>query len=175
MNKSIFNDSDNVSDTEHISSEVLGAINHAEKKTLKTRKIAVFLAVIAVIFIGFFISGNTQSDDEASDTLSGDDLIELSGDDLIAYNFIYDAAMDFKNPASIRIVSGTLSENKDRLFCGISETNYQGARIINCYIVRDGSAVDALLMYPIRRAKSKSNLNYELISEKLEESLSNYK
>lgn len=42
----------------------------------------------------------------------------LFGDDKVAYNIMVTCLSNFKDPASLRLVSGTLDVDKDFLLCG---------------------------------------------------------
>jgi hypothetical protein len=87
-----------------------------------------------------------------------------------AYELIYDVAQSFKNPSSVRLVSGTLGVDKDCMFCGISATNGYGARSTSYYFVMDGWALeeedDISSLY-----KEKDGLNFDLINKMLAKTL----
>ena len=59
----------------------------------------------------------------------------ITGDDKLAYELILNVAHNFKNPSSVRLVSGTLGVDKDCIFCGISATNGFGARGTSYYYI----------------------------------------
>ena len=59
----------------------------------------------------------------------------LFGDDKIAYDIVVNASSQFKDPSSVRLVSGTLNEDQDYLFCGINAKNGFGARGTSYYSI----------------------------------------
>lgn len=125
------------------------------KETVAKRKPVIIAAVfLAVFLVGFlYFRGNV-----------------LTGDNKIAYELIYDVAQSFKNPSSVRLVSGTLGVDKDCMFCGISATNGYGARSTSYYFVMDGWALeeedDISSLY-----KEKDGLNFDLINKMLAKTL----
>lgn len=122
----------------------------------KTKRIiAIAVAVIVLIVGGIVINQNT-----------------LTGDDKIAYEIILDVANNFKNPSSVRLVSGTLGVDKDCIFAGISATNGWGARTTSYYFISDGFALeddDPTALY-----KATDELNIQKINKKLEKTLGSY-
>lgn len=103
----------------------------------------------------------------------------LSGDDLAAYNLISEVSYEFKNPSSVRLISGEVFyDDENAEWCGwfaISATNGFGARTVGYYFVGylDGEifALD-LEEYgsssSIRNAKTKDELNIEKINSALD-------
>ncbi len=63
----------------------------------------------------------------------------LSGDDLAAYNLLTEVSYEFKNPTSVRLVSGKVFYDEEEAeWCGwfaISATNGFGARTVGYYFV----------------------------------------
>ncbi len=90
----------------------------------------------------------------------------LFGDDKKAYDMIVEAADNFRNPSSVRLVSGTLGVDKDCLFVGISATNGFGARGTEYYFISDDGWIleeDS----PASYYKDKDDLNIEKINKRL--------
>lgn len=63
----------------------------------------------------------------------------LKGDNLTAYNYLNDAKWYFKDPSSVRLVSGTVTD--EAFFCRISATNGFGARTSSYYIIWDDGRI----------------------------------
>lgn len=135
-----------------------GAAALAGKSGKKRTKIIAIAAVciIAIIIVIAAVNANV-----------------LMGDDKVAYDLIMDVANDFKDPSSVRLVSGTVGVDKDCLFCGISATNGFGARTTSYYFIMEDTTDtfivkqdDAGSLY-----KSTSNLNTKKINKALEKSL----
>ena len=127
-------------------------------KVKKTKIVAVIVAAAAVLMIvigAVYFKNNT-----------------LTGDDKVAYELVYQAATNFKNPSSVRLVSGTLGVEKDCLFCGISATNGFGARTSGYYFVMGGYVLEE--EDPTILFTDTSELNIELINKKLAKSLASY-
>jgi hypothetical protein len=60
----------------------------------------------------------------------------LFGNDKIAFNLIKEAAYDFKDPSSVRVVkSGRIGVDKDALWVTLSAINGFGARGSGCYFI----------------------------------------
>lgn len=116
----------------------------------KTKKICICAVAVIALIIGFFVIKNNV----------------LIGNNRIAYELLVDAADNFKNPASVRLVSGTVSNDKDCLYCCISATNGFGARTTAYYYVEDGWADETET--PLSFHKKTDELNIELINKKLE-------
>lgn len=92
----------------------------------------------------------------------------LIGDNKIAYELLAEVADNFKDPASVQLVSGTLGVDKDCLFARISAKNGFGARNSVNYFISDGYAIeerDDVDIGPLCR--NDDGLNYELINKKL--------
>jgi hypothetical protein len=90
--------------------------------TLSNKKIIVPLVLIIIAALGFVIWQNT-----------------LTGDDKTAYDLMVKAAENFKNPSSVRLVSGRVVD--DTMFANISATNGYGARGTGCYFISDNGYV----------------------------------
>lgn len=123
----------------------------------KTKKIIAIALAAVLLVVGFVvISQNT-----------------LTGDDKVAYEIMLEAANNFKNPSSVRLVSGTVGVDKDCLFAGVSATNGWGARSTSYYYI-DGSGWileedDATSLY-----KATDKLHIQKINKKLEKALGSY-
>lgn len=123
----------------------------------KTKKIIAIALAAILLVVGFVvISQNT-----------------LTGDDKVAYEIMLEAANNFKNPSSVRLVSGTVGVDKDCLFAGVSATNGWGARSTSYYYI-DGSGWileedDATSFY-----KATDKLHIQKINKKLEKALGSY-
>lgn len=120
----------------------------------KMKKYLRFSLIAVIIICVFIIASNT-----------------LTGDDKVAYDLIMTVADDFKNPSSVRLVSGTLSSSKDYLFCGISAENGFGARSMSYYSIGDGIIFREDSVYDI--FKKKDGLNFEKINRALSNALKN--
>lgn len=124
-------------------------------KTVKIIIVAGFIAIVAAV-ISIIVLSNI-----------------LTGDDKVAYELLLEAADNFKNPSSVRIVSGSVGVDKDCLFCGISATNGFGNRTTSyCYISDEGWILekeDASSFY-----KSTNDLNVNKINKKLEKTFGGY-
>jgi len=129
------------------------------KESFKTRaKKVLILAVVCVIIIGVVVGAVSAN--------------VLFGDDKIAYDLIMDVAYDFKNPSSVRLVSGTVGVDDDCLFCGISATNSFGAKSTEYYFIMGGK--DPWIMEqedPNSLYKDRDELNIKKINKKLEKKL----
>ena len=123
----------------------------------KTKKIIAIALAAILLVVGFVvISQNT-----------------LTGDDKVAYEIMLEAANNFKNPSSVRLVSGTVGVEKDCLFAGVSATNGWGARSTSYYYI-DGSGWileedNATSLY-----KATDKLHIQKINKKLEKALGSY-
>ena len=95
----------------------------------------------------------------------------LIGDDKIAYEKMLVAADSFKDPSSVRLVSGTVASDKESLFVGISAKNSYGSRTTSYYYVSSSGYIieeeDEVLSF----YKDKDKLNIDLINKKLEKKL----
>ncbi len=65
----------------------------------------------------------------------------LFGDDKIAYDMVIKASSNFKDPSSVRLTSGTLSQDKTYLFCGINAKNSFGARGTSYYSISSSGSI----------------------------------
>lgn len=83
---------------------------------LRNKKVLAVLAVCLALIAGVLISRNV-----------------LWGDDKAAYDIMVACADDFKNPASLRLVSGTLGVDKDFMWVKIRAQNGFGANTIEYY------------------------------------------
>lgn len=91
----------------------------------------------------------------------------LFGDDKIAYDIVVNASSQFKDPSSVRLVSGTLSLDKDYLFCGISAKNGFGARSTSYYsITPNGYIIEN--ENPESIYKTRDELNIDKINKALD-------
>ncbi|MBR0439131.1 MAG: hypothetical protein IJK00_08425 [Clostridia bacterium] len=101
----------------------------------------------------------------------------LTGNDKIAYDLIMNVAPKFKNPASIRLVSGVAGTDKDDgekyMFCGISAKNGLGVRSTEYYYINDkGTILEEEPDYSFYFDTDK--LNIEKINKILERKLKKY-
>ena len=124
-------------------------------KTVKAIIVAGILVIVAAV-LGIIITSNA-----------------LTGDDKVAYELLLNAADNFKNPSSVRIISGSVGVDKDCLFCGISATNGFGNRTTSYYYISDEGWIlekeDASSFY-----KSTVDLNVNKINKKLEKTFGGY-
>lgn len=92
----------------------------------------------------------------------------LLGDDKKAYDHIVSVAYDFKNPSSVRITGGKLSEEGEYFWVTISATNSYGSRTSTGYVIGDfgimESNVDSF-------TKDTTSLNIDKINRRLEKKL----
>lgn len=79
----------------------------------------------------------------------------LHGDDKIVYEMVYEAADSFKDPTSVRIQGGTLSDSKKYLWCKISAVNGFGARGSDYYTI---TRSDSGSVYVISKDEEKTLL-----------------
>lgn len=122
----------------------------------KTKRIIAIALAAILLVVGFVvISQNT-----------------LTGDDKVAYEMVLDAANNFKNPSSVRLVSGTVGVDKDCLFAGISATNGWGARSTSYYFIMGGAILEE--DNPTSMYKATDKLNIQKINKKLEKALGSY-
>jgi len=131
------------------------AQNVFEKAKTNKKTVIIIAAIIVFMLVGIIAAAG----------LGGG----LHGDDKVAYELVLDAAPKFKDPSSVRLVSGTVGVDKDCLFCGISATNGFGARTTQYYFIMGGSILkedDPSSLYT-----TTSNLNTEKINKKLEKAL----
>lgn len=127
--------------------------SNGKKKTITIITVAV-LAIVAIM--GFIIIRNNV----------------LFGDDRIAYEMIMDVADNFKDPSSVRLVSGELGVDKDCMFCGISANNGWGNRTTSYYFIMGGMIMkedDPTSLY-----MGKDELNFEKINKNLERALERF-
>ena len=102
---------------------------------------------------------------------------QLKGDDLNAFGMVYMAAEYFKDPTSVRLVSGTFSESGwgRYLYCGISATNGFGARTTSYYLLYLDNGINiATEENPSSIYKATDQLNIVKINKKLEKTLRKY-
>ncbi len=127
----------------------------------------IYVLVIVIVLLGIKISTLPSS-------------TTLTGDDLAAYELIVDASYDFKDPSSVRLVSGTVFyDEDDHEYSGwfaLSATNGFGARTVGYYFVSylDGDAFALDLeeygdSTSIKYAKTQDELNVDQINKALEE------
>lgn len=122
----------------------------------KTKKIIAIALATIILVVGFvIISQNT-----------------LTGDDKVAYEMVLDTANNFKNPSSVRLISGTVGVDKDCLFAGISATNGWGARSTSYYFIMSGGIIEE--DDPTSLYKATDKLNIQKINKKLEKALGSY-
>ncbi len=100
------------------------------------KKILIFvLLAVGIAFAGFFVIRSNI----------------LFGDDKIAYDMLVDFIYDFKDPSSVRLVSGSLytDDGLPRLYCGISAVNGFGGRSTSYYVFRTyGNGTVGVKEYP---------------------------
>lgn len=90
----------------------------------KNKKVGVLVAVLVAILVGVWVNQNV-----------------LFGDDKIAYDIMVTCSSSFKDPASLRLVSGTLGVDKDCLFVRVRAKNGFGAYNTTDYYFSDSGAV----------------------------------
>ena len=137
-------------------SKVNDAAKEVVEKAKANKKTAIIIAAVVVLMLVGVV---------AAAGLGGG----LHGDDKIAYEMVLDAAPKFKDPSSVRLVSGTLGVDKDCMFCGISATNGFGARTTSYYFIMGGSILkedDPSYLYT-----TTDDLHIEKINKKLEKAL----
>lgn len=122
------------------------------KKEISRKWIAIMVAGVAIFLAFLIVNGNI-----------------LIGDNKIAYDILVEAADNFKNPSSVRLVSGRLGTEKDCLFCGISAKNGFGSRTTEYYFVKDGWILEE--EKPLSFYKTKDELDIKKINKKLEKTL----
>jgi len=129
--------------------------------TEKTKKIGIAIGICAVIIIAIIIGvASSQT---------------LSGDDKIAYDILVEAAQSFKDPSSVRLVSGSLSLSGNRystLRCELSATNSFGARVTSFYNISNISGISVRETdFPDSDHKDKTSLNIDKINNALAKAL----
>ncbi len=106
-------------------------------KILNFKKFGLYLALVMVlVFSSGCFDSLSLSDILRSDILS---FGKLKGDNLAAYELITEVSYMFKNPSSVRLISGTVSyDEKDEEYSGwfaIIEENEFGATTVGHYRV----------------------------------------
>ena len=121
------------------------------KKHSKTPYVIVLLVTLA---LGLFFVYSSYSE-------------TLKGDDLAAYNIIIEAAPNFKNPASIRLVSGSVSGGT--LFCAITAENGFGGKSTEYYWIDNGTVynLEEIGETPSLAEKTTTMLDIALINKHL--------
>ena len=128
--------------------------NPSVTSTKKHGKTPYIIALLIVCFLGIFFVNSAQSE-------------VLKGDDLAAYNILIEAAPNFKNPASIRLVSGSVSGGA--LFCAITGENSFGVSSTEYYWIYNGNVynLEEIGETPSIAEKTTTMLNIPLINKHL--------
>ena len=136
------------------------------KNFLSSKRLYLMIAGICIIAIIVFAVAKNNT---------------LSANDKIALEFIEDFAYEFKDPSSVRLVSGTVDFPDDLpcLWCGLSATNGFGARTTSYYFFRtygNGTVGVTESSYGLTNPSftEKDKLNIDLINKKLEQIFGSY-
>ncbi len=98
--------------------------------------------------------------------------VRLSGDDKKAFDLLVKAADDFKDPSSVRLVSGSF-DKAGTLCCAISATNGFNARVTSYYnIYSDGTSIK--IKYSDSEYDTTKSLNIKKINNKLKNKLASF-
>jgi len=145
-------------------------VSHAVPKTpaAKTSSGRTLLVILAAVLVLVLLLRQGNS---ASPPIFPNAVI-LTGDDKVAYELLLDAAYDFKEPSSVRLVSGCVGVDKDCMFCGISATNGFGARTTSYYYVCPDFVLEE--EDPSSLYTKTDELNVEKINRKLAENFEGY-
>lgn len=128
------------------------------------KRTLIFLIIIAIIAVSSFIAIKNNV---------------LFGNDKIAYEFIVEYIFTFKEPSSVRLVSGSV-HNSDMpqdpsLYCGISATNGYGGRTTSYYLFSTYTSQTGMKEYPkgcnIEAYITRDELNIDLINRKIQKFL----
>ena len=173
-----------ITDGDYLSAVIMGGISllcsifvmpkhqiYKLKILLSSKNIkAIWICIVYVLVIIFVSVGIKVATTKTS---------ELTGDNLAAYNLVSEVSYEFKNPSSVRLVSGTVFyDEEESEWCGwfaLSATNGFGARTVGYYFVSylDGdvfaldledNGTDASIKY----AKTKDELDIEKINNALD-------
>ncbi len=154
---------------------ISSGVDSLEGSKKKRKKIGILIGtvgfVIVAVIVFFVIKANT-----------------LTGYDKLAYDYILEASKSFKNPSSVRLVSGQFflqgawdepREEGEMLFCKLSATNGFGNRTSEDYdifIGSDGkvSVTNSYLMGSASDYQSREKLDIKKINRKLEAELGDY-
>ncbi len=125
---------------------------NAEKKKLSKKNSTIIIAAAAVflVIVSIFIISSTM----------------LFGDDKAAYDLVVNASEKFKDPTSVVLMSGSLSDSKGILYAGISATNSYGVRNTNYYSITSTSVLET--KNPTTKYMDKTALNIEKINKALD-------
>lgn len=133
----------------NVAKKVLEKLKGVPKKQL-TIGVVTIIVIIAAISV---INANT-----------------LSGEDKIAYNLTLEAAQNFKDPSSVRLVSAEVDGGN--LYCKLSATNSYGARGTEYYKITSTGSITKItssaLMAMLDRG---SSINIEKVNKALEKAL----
>lgn len=127
------------------------ASNQTYSQGSSDKKKLVYVLVSIIIVIGIVFAYNNI----------------LFGDDKIAYDMVVKASSNFKDPSSVRLTSGTLSQDKTYLFCGINAKNGFGARGTSYYSI-SSSGIILESDSPGSLEMSHNDLNIDKINKALE-------
>lgn len=126
--------------------------------------LVVYILIIIAIILGIKIAAKTDN--------------SLSGDDLAAYELISEVAYEFKNPSSVRIISGSVyydeEENEYSGWFALSATNGYGATTVGYYFVSylDGEIfaldLEEVDSGSVSLAKERDELNVDRINKALD-------
>ncbi len=143
---------DNTSPDEQVDSSSL--LEYANKNRVIAAIVGVSMVVVLILI--FVISS----------------LSSLSENDKKAFDMILKASDEFKDPSSVRLVSGSFSED-GTLCCVISATNGFGARVTSYYRIYE-SGFSYKTEYPDSSFKKTDFFNIEKINNKLKKEFSSY-
>lgn len=140
------------------------ALCNEVEETVKTSKKGVnkkvlVIAGIALILIVIILSAIIMS------------TTMLLGDDKIACNYILEQADNFKNPESVRLAGGTLSDDKKYLYATISAQNSFGYRVTGCFYISEIGIYSMDGAEFLSRYTSTKELNIDKINKVLEKKL----
>ncbi|MBQ7347256.1 MAG: hypothetical protein IJW55_04805 [Clostridia bacterium] len=127
------------------------------KKNIKQIWICiVYILVIIAIILGINLSALADN--------------SLSRDDLAAYELISEVSYDFKNPSSVRIVSGSVCYDEDEGeysgWFALSATNGYGARTVGYYFV--GYLDGDIFALDLEENASSTSIRYAKIRDELD-------
>lgn len=126
------------------------SVDSNKKLSKKNITIIVAAAAALIVIIGIIVISSTA----------------LFGNDKAAYDLIVTASERFKDPTSVELVSGSLSDSKNLLYAGISATNSYGARNTSYYLISSSSVTET--KYPTSKYTDKTALNINKINKALD-------
>jgi ribosomal protein L37E len=103
--------------------KVAEAIRKSEAENIKRKRLIVAVGVILIVLFGFYANSNL-----------------LIGRNKTAYDLLEGGAKSFKDPSSVRIISGTVSDDGKSMQAEISAKNGFGGNTTGDYIFNFSSA-----------------------------------